>query len=141
MKFKIILLLLSTMLLYAQPMSNEKFIKYKQIAPEVIDIMNNQIGTIISCFEDEKSLQNMNKCVSTSGKPIETMIIKLIPQQTNKLCTKNSNGKLIFTWSDENYKIVISELNKAIHKNKENKQCILKSQTVEEYAKCLNSIR
>jgi len=129
------------MLLYAQPMSNEKFIKYKQIAPEVIDIMNNQIGTIISCFEDEKSLQNMNKCVSTSGKPIETMIIKLIPQQTNKLCTKNSNGKLIFTWSDENYKIVISELNKAIHKNKENKQCILKSQTVEEYAKCLNSIR
>ena len=141
MKFKIILLLLSTMLLYAQPMSNEKFIKYKQIAPEVIDIMNNQIGTIISCFEDEKSLQNMNKCVSTSGKPIETMIIKLIPQQTNKLCTKNSNGKLIFTWSDENYKIIISELNKAIHKNKENKQCILKSQTVEEYAKCLNSIR
>ena len=137
MKFKITLLILSTVLLYAQPMSNEKFIKFKQMAPEVIDIMNNQTKAIISCFEREKSLQNMNKCVSASGKPIETMIIKLIPKQTNKLCTKNSNGKLSFVWSDKNYKIVIFELNKTIDKNKENKQCILKSKTVEEYAKCL----
>ena len=137
MKFKITLLILSTVLLYAQPMSNEKFIKYKQMAPEVIDIMNDQTKTIISCFEREKSLQNMNKCVSVSGKPIETMITKLIPKQTNKLCTRDLNGKLSFIWSDKNYKIVISELNKTIDKNKENKQCILKSKTVEEYAKCL----
>lgn len=138
MKFKITLLILSTVLLSAQPMSNEKFIKYKQMAPEVIDIMNDQTKTIISCFEHEKSLQNMNKCVSASGKPIETMIIKLIPKQTNKLCTRDSNGKLSFIWSDKNYKIIISELNKTIHKNEENKQCIVKSKTVEEYAKCLS---
>ncbi|WP_457592394.1 hypothetical protein [Hydrogenimonas sp.] len=137
MKFKITLLIFSTMFLYAQPMSNEKFTKYKQMAPEVIDIINNQTQAIISCFEREKSLQNMNKCVSVSGKSIETMIIKLIPKQTNKLCTKNSNNKLSFVWSDKNYKIVISELKKTIDKNKENKQCILKSKTVEEYAKCL----
>lgn len=36
---KIALLIFFTMLLYAEPMSNEKFIKYKQMAPEVIDIM------------------------------------------------------------------------------------------------------
>ncbi len=137
---KITLLIFSTMLLYAQPMSNEKFIKYKQMAPEVIDIMNNQTEVIISCFEREKSLQNMNKCISPSGKSIETMIMKLIPKQTDNLCTKDSNGKLNFTWSDKNYKIIISELNKTIDKNKENKQCILKSKTVEEYAKCLEGI-
>lgn len=67
MKLKITLLIFSTVLLYAQPMSNEKFVKYKQMAPEVIDIMNNQTEGIISCFEREKSLQNMNKCVSVSG--------------------------------------------------------------------------
>lgn len=137
MKFKITLLIFSTMFLCAQPMSNEKFTKYKQMAPEVIDIINNQTQAIISCFEREKSLQNMNKCVSVSGKSIETMIIKLIPKQTNKLCTKNSNDQLSFVWSDKNYKIIISELNKTIDKNKANKQCILKSKTVEEYAKCL----
>jgi len=141
MKFKITLLIFSTMLLYAQPMSNEKFMKYKQMAPEVINIMNNQTKTIISCFEREKSLQNMNKCVSPSGKPIEAMIIKLIPKQTNKLCRKDSNGKLSLIWNDKNYKIIISELNKTIHKNEENKQCIVKSKTVEEYAKCLSSKR
>jgi len=141
MKLKITLLIFSSILLYAQPMSNERFVKYKQMAPEVIDIMNDQTKTIISCFEREKSLQNMNKCVSVLGKPIETMITILIPKQTNELCTKDANGNLNFVWNDKNYKIVISELNKTIHENEKNKQCIIKSKTVEEYAKCLSSRR
>ncbi|MDD2896597.1 MAG: hypothetical protein PHG81_11340 [Aliarcobacter sp.] len=137
MKFKISLLIFATMLLNAQTMTDEKFIKYKQMALEVIDIMNNQTKTIISCFEHEKSLQNMNNCLSKSGKPIETMISKMIPEQINKLCVKDSDGKLNFVWNNQNYEIIISELNKTIHKNEKNKLCILNSNTVEEYAKCL----
>lgn len=137
MKFKIMLLIFSTILLYAQPMSNEKFIKYKQMAPGVIDIINNQTKTIISCFEHEKSLQNINECSSKKGKPVEKMISKLIPKQIDKLCIKDSNDKLSFVWSDQNYEILISELNKTVYKNEKNKKCILKSKTVEDYAKCL----
>ena len=137
MKFKIILLMLSTMLLYAQPMTNEKFIKYKQMAPEVIDIINNQTKIIISCFEHEKSLLNINECSSKTGKSVEIMISKLIPKQINKLCVKSSNDKLNFVWSNQNYEILISELNKTVYKNEKNKKCVLKSKTVEEYAKCL----
>ena len=137
MKFRITLLIFSTVLLYAQPMSHDKFIKYKQMAPEIIDIINNQTKVIISCFEREKSLKNMNKCITIS----ETMIVKLIPKQTNKICTKNSNGKLSFIWSDENYAMIISELNKTIYKYKQNKQCLVKSQTGEDYLQCVNGIK
>jgi len=137
MKFKITLLIFSTMLLYSQPMTNEKFIQYKQIAPGIIDIINKQTKTIISCFEQKKSLQNINECSSKTGKPVEKMISELIPKQIDKLCIKDSNDKLSFVWSDQSYEILISELNKTVYKNEKNKKCILQSKTVEEYAQCL----
>jgi hypothetical protein len=140
MRAKIILLIFSTVLLSAQPMSNEKFIKYKRLAPEVIDIINDRINTIVSCFQREKSLRNMNQCLSGSGKSIETMIRKLIPEQTDKLCPKNSDGQSRFVWSDENYETVISELKNVVEHNVQNKRCILESETVEEYGECLNTV-
>ncbi len=141
MKYKIILFLLSTVLLNAQPMTEEKFIKYKEMAPQVLDIMNNQTKIIVSCFEHEESLRNINQCSSKTGKTIETMISKLIPKQFNSLCKKDLNGQSHFDWNKQNYKTLIIELKKTIYQNEENKKCIQKSKSVEIYAKCLTALK
>jgi len=134
---KILLLVFSALLLFAQPLTNENFPRYKKLAPEVLDIMNNKTNHIVTCFKKEKSYNNINECISISGQPIEALITSLIPEQTDKLCIKDLNGKLGFVWSEKNYQILISTLEKTIHRNNANKKCLKHSKTVEEYAKCL----
>ncbi len=120
-------------------MSQEKFLKYKALAPDVMDIMNNQISKDIQCFSNEVSKENIDTCLQQSKKTVEEMITKLIPSKTNTLC-KRDNGRLYFIWSENNYHLLINELKALIQRNKENKKCVLTSDNVDQLTECLKKI-
>lgn len=120
-----------------QVMSPEKFMQYKSMLPDSLDIINVQMDKIASCFEKEITLNNSALCVKQTAHPIETMIQKLMPSKMDTLCIKDSNNVSHFTWSKKNHLVIINELKNEINKNKLNKECILHSNSVEEYTNCL----
>ncbi|MDD2781044.1 hypothetical protein [Sulfuricurvum sp.] len=118
-------------------MSQEKFIKFKTLAPDVLDIINNQMNKIATCFSNEITQSNADLCIKQTGQPIESLIQKVIPSKTNILCEKNQNGSLHFVWSKEHHNLIVEELKIYINQNIQNKECLLHSNTVEEYGNCL----
>ena len=139
----IFLIVCSMNILSAAPMSQEKFLKYKELAPETLDILNKINQELVTCIQNEKSTKNIEECIqkfNQSPKPIETMITKLLPSYTRALCKRDNNGELEFVWSEQNYNLIISGLHQVIEKHRKNKKCILESQTVEDYAQCLSRV-
>lgn len=120
-------------------MTKEKFLTYQELTPTILDGINIQIKKMLTCFEKDKSYQNINSCSQQKKKTIEAVIRGLIPDQKEKLCAIDANNELHFQWNEQNYEILLSELKKRIIENEKNKKCIQTSQSFEEYAKCLSA--
>ena len=121
-------------------MSEEKFQKYKELAPDVMDIMNQQIKKELQCFLREVSKKNIDTCLEKSGKTVEEMVVQLMPSQTNKLC-KKENDKLHFVWSESNYHTLINELDALVQRNVAHKECVISSNNADELATCLSKTK
>ncbi len=118
-------------------MSKEKFKLFKQLTPSVLDTINKATKDIITCIAREISEKNLNKCMQKINKTPEKTILGLIPSKTSLLCEKNKNNKIHFVWSREKHLILIKELKNKINENNRNKKCLLKSDTLKQYATCL----
>lgn len=118
-------------------MSNEKFKLFKQLSPTVLDNINNATKDIISCIEKDISEKNLNTCMKKIDKTTESTISSLLPSKVSTLCIKDKNGKIKFVWTQEKHKRLIKDLKNKIKENTRNKECLLKSDTLDEYATCL----
>jgi len=118
-------------------MSKEKFKLFKQLSPTVLDTMNNATKNIITCIEKEITKKNLNTCMKKINKTTEATISALIPSQVSALCVKDKNNKIEFIWTKDKHIMLIKDLKNKIKENKRNKKCLLKSDTLNEYATCL----
>ncbi len=118
-------------------MSKEKFKLFKQLSPTVLDTLNEVTKNIITCIEKEISEKNLNSCMNKINKTTEAIISALIPSKVSILCIKDENNRIQFVWTKEKHKILIKDLKDKIEENKRNKKCLLKSDTLDQYATCL----
>ena len=124
-----------------QIMSNKKFKTYKQMTPQILGFMNKELSKDILCLEKEASVHNVKKCISKKDKSLEYMLFKIMPKKFSEICTTKKDTVLYFTWNQKNYQTVINELKKTVMKNKQNKDCLESSNTVDLYAKCLAKLQ
>jgi len=118
-------------------MSKEKFKLFKQLSPTVLDTINNATKNIITCIEKDISEKNLNSCMQQINKTTEITISSLIPSKVSTLYTKNKNNDIHFVWTKEKHIMLIKDLKNKIKENERNKKCLLKSDTLDEYATCL----